>query len=160
MTEGIDGGLPERRSGWFAMVIAVGVILIVLGVWNAIDGLTALVAGDFVVADAERVVALQVAAWGWVLLALGVVEVVAGIALFIGAGGPGWSRCWLPASTDRPAGIPRGLSRRRHTDHGRVRADDLDGRQARRRGARLTDLAEKRVCHGTGCTDTTVMPRV
>jgi len=67
------------------MVIAVGVILIVLGVWNAIDGLTALVAGDFVVADAERVVALQVAAWGWVLLALGVVEVVAGIALFVGA---------------------------------------------------------------------------
>ena len=85
MTEGIHGGLPQRRSGWFAMVIAVGVILIVLGVWNAIDGLTALVAGDFVVADAERVVALQVAAWGWVLLALGVVEVVAGIALFVGA---------------------------------------------------------------------------
>jgi hypothetical protein len=85
MNEGTHGGLPQRRSGWFAMVIAVGVILIVLGVWNAIDGLTALVAGDFVVADAERVVALQVAAWGWVLLALGVVEVAAGIALFIGA---------------------------------------------------------------------------
>ena len=67
------------------MVVAVGVLLIILGVWNTIDGLTALIAGDFVVADAERVVALQVAAWGWVLLALGVVEVVAGIALFIGA---------------------------------------------------------------------------
>ena len=67
------------------MVVAVGVLLIILGVWNAIDGLTALVAGDFVVADTERVAALQVAAWGWVLLALGVVEVVAGIALFIGA---------------------------------------------------------------------------
>jgi len=67
------------------MVVAVGVLLIFLGVWNVIDGLSALLAGDFVVADAERVVALQVAAWGWVLLALGVVEVVAGIALFIGA---------------------------------------------------------------------------
>jgi hypothetical protein len=69
------------------MVIGVGVLLIVLGVWNAIDGLTALFAGGFVVAvaDAERVVALEVAAWGWVLLALGVVEVIAGIALFIGA---------------------------------------------------------------------------
>jgi len=41
------------------------------------------------VADAERVFALDVAAWGWVLLALGIVEVVAGIALFIGAG---WAR--------------------------------------------------------------------
>ena len=54
MTEGIQGGLPQqRRSGWFAMVVAVGVLLIILGVWNAIDGLTALLAGDFVVADAE-----------------------------------------------------------------------------------------------------------
>ena len=67
------------------MVIGVGVLLIILGVWNAIDGLTALLAGGFVVADAQRVVALDVAAWGWVLLAIGVVEVIAGIALFIGA---------------------------------------------------------------------------
>jgi hypothetical protein len=85
MTEGIHGGRPHHRSGWFGMVVGVGVILIVLGVWNAIDGLTALIARDFVVADAERVVGLQVAAWGWVLLALGVVEVVAGIALFVGS---------------------------------------------------------------------------
>jgi hypothetical protein len=78
-------GSPHRRSGWFAMVIGVGVLLIILGVWNAIDGLTALLAGGFVAADATRVVALDVAAWGWVLLAIGVVEVIAGIALFIGA---------------------------------------------------------------------------
>jgi hypothetical protein len=67
------------------MVVGVGGLLIVLGVWNALDGLTALFAGGFVVADAERVAALEVAAWGWVLLAIGVVEVIAGIALFIGA---------------------------------------------------------------------------
>jgi hypothetical protein len=45
MTEGSHGGGPQRRSGWFAMVVAVGVLLIVPGVWNAIDGLSALVAG-------------------------------------------------------------------------------------------------------------------
>jgi hypothetical protein len=85
MTERIHGGVPQRRSGWFAMVVAVGVILIVLGVWNVFDGLAALRGGDFVVADGDRVAALSVAAWGWVLLVLGGVEVVAGIALFIGA---------------------------------------------------------------------------
>ena len=78
MTERIQGGVPQRRSGWFAMVVAVGVILIVLGVWNVFDGLAALRGGDFVVADGDRVAALSVAAWGGV-------EVVAGIALFIGA---------------------------------------------------------------------------
>jgi hypothetical protein len=82
--EGVQDGRPRRRSGWFAMVVGVGGLLIVLGVWNALDGLTALFAGGFVVADAERVVALEVAAWGWLLLAIGVVEVIAGIALFIG----------------------------------------------------------------------------
>jgi hypothetical protein len=85
VAESVQSGRPHRRSGWFAMVIGVGVLLIILGLWNAIDGLTALLAGAFVVADAERVVALDVAAWGWVLLAIGIVEVIAGIALFIGA---------------------------------------------------------------------------
>ena len=85
MADSVQGGRAHRRSGWFAAVIGVGVLLIILGLWNAIDGLTALLAGGFVVADAERVFALDVAAWGWVLLAIGVVEVCAGIALFIGA---------------------------------------------------------------------------
>jgi hypothetical protein len=85
MADSVQGGRGHRRSGWFAAVIGVGVLLIILGLWNAIDGLTALLAGGFVVADAERVFALDVAAWGWVLLAIGVVEVCAGIALFIGA---------------------------------------------------------------------------
>jgi hypothetical protein len=85
VAESVPGGRPHRRSGWFGMVIAVGVLLIILGLWNAIDGLTALLAGGFVVADAERVLALDVAAWGWVLLTIGVIEVIAGIALFIGA---------------------------------------------------------------------------
>jgi hypothetical protein len=67
------------------MVIGVGMLLIILGVWNAFDGLAALLTGDFVAADAGRVLALDVAVWGWVLLAVAVVEVIAGIALFIGA---------------------------------------------------------------------------
>jgi hypothetical protein len=85
VAEGAHSARRQGRSGWFGMVVAVGVLLIILGVWNAIDGLTALFTGGFVVSDAERVVALGVDAWGWVLLALGIVEVVAGIALFIGA---------------------------------------------------------------------------
>jgi hypothetical protein len=79
----------ETSVGWFGMVAAVGMILVVLGVWNAIDGLRALIARDFVVADAQRIVALQVARVGWVLLAPGIVDVVAIVPLFIC---PGWAR--------------------------------------------------------------------
>jgi hypothetical protein len=73
------------RSRWLPVVFAAGVLLAVLGVWNIVDGLTALIRGDFVVTDADRVIALEVAGWGWILLAIGVVEVAAGIALWIGA---------------------------------------------------------------------------
>ena len=76
---------PRVRSGWLPVVFAAGVLLAVLGVWNIVDGLTALIRGDFVVTDADRVIALEVAGWGWILLAIGVVEVAAGIALWIGA---------------------------------------------------------------------------
>jgi hypothetical protein len=89
MASGGDTVGRRRPSGWLVMVFAVGVLLALLGVWNIVDGVTALVRGGFVVADADRVVALGVAAWGWVLLAVGIVEVVAGIALFIGTG---WAR--------------------------------------------------------------------
>ena len=65
-------------------MFAAGVLLAVLGVWNIVDGLSALIRGSFVT-DADRVIALDVAGWGWILLAIGVVEVVAGIALWIGA---------------------------------------------------------------------------
>jgi hypothetical protein len=40
--------------------------------------LAVLIRGDFIVAESTQVLALQVPAWGWVLLALGVIEVLAG----------------------------------------------------------------------------------
>jgi|SRR5919107_1749377 hypothetical protein len=81
------GSSPKsrRRFGWLPIVFVAGVLLAALGVWNVVDGLTALIRGDFIVTDADRVIALEVAGWGWILLAIGVVEITAGIALWIGA---------------------------------------------------------------------------
>jgi hypothetical protein len=73
------------RSRWRFAIFAIGVLLALLGVWNVVDGVLALSRGGFVVNDPDRVVLLDVKAWGWVLLAVGVVEIVAGIALFVGA---------------------------------------------------------------------------
>jgi len=74
-----------RRNGWFGAVVAVGVLLIVLGAWNLVDGVAVLVTGGFVAADAERVLVLGPGVWGWVLLVVGAVEAAAGVAMFIGA---------------------------------------------------------------------------
>ena len=75
----------QGRSRWRFAIFAIGVLLALLGVWNVLDGVRALSAGQFVVNDPNRTVLLDVHGWGWVLLALGIVEFVAGIALFIGA---------------------------------------------------------------------------
>jgi hypothetical protein len=81
----VEHSARPRRDGWFGAVVAVGVLLIVLGVWNVVDGLAALLTDRFVVADPGEVLVLGTGAWGWVLLAVGAVEVAAGVALFIGA---------------------------------------------------------------------------
>ena len=83
---GRRGSRPrEHGTGWFAAVVAVGVLLIVLGVWNVVDAIIALTAGRLIEADAGQTLVLDVHAWGWVLLVVGIVEVAAGVALFIGA---------------------------------------------------------------------------
>lgn len=85
MAERGAGSVPHRRAGWFGAVVAVGVLLIVLGAWNIVDGVSALVSGRFVAADSARVLVLGVTTWGWTLLVVGLVEVTAGVALFVGA---------------------------------------------------------------------------
>lgn len=88
MTGGIAAGKP-RRTGWTVLVWVVAALLFLLGCWNVWDGIAALSRGGFVLADADQVLLLEVTAWGWVLLAVGVVELAAGLAL---PRGSGWAR--------------------------------------------------------------------
>ncbi|MEU7817136.1 hypothetical protein [Pseudonocardia sp. NPDC049154] len=91
MTGDLTAGDPRapRRTRWVVVVRLAAVVLFLLGLWNVWDGISALARGGFVVADADRVLLLEVTKWGWVLLALGVVELAAAPALLRGAG---WAR--------------------------------------------------------------------
>jgi len=91
MTGDTTAGEPRapRRTGWLVAMWLVAVLLFLLGCWNVWDGVTALSRGGFVLADAEQTVLLEVTAWGWVLLVVGIVEIAAAFALLRGAG---WAR--------------------------------------------------------------------
>ncbi|MFR9801969.1 hypothetical protein ACL02T_06650 [Pseudonocardia sp. RS010] len=91
MTGDVTAGQPRvpRRTRWVVVVRLAAVLLFLLGCWNVWDGISALARGGFVVADADRVLLLEATTWGWVLLALGVVELAAAPALLRGAG---WAR--------------------------------------------------------------------
>ena len=65
-------------------VIFAGVMMIVIGSFEAIAGLAAIIEDDLFVVGKDYIFSLDTTAWGWVHLLLGIVIVVAGFALFAG----------------------------------------------------------------------------
>ena len=80
-----DQGVPETYSNW-----AVGwtgfaaVMLIMIGVMDVIQGIVALANEDFFVVGEEWVLELNVTAWGWIHILVGIVLVLTGIGLLSG----------------------------------------------------------------------------
>ena len=87
MTEYRD--TPDTPSGWsVAGITFAGTILIVLGIFQAIEGLAAIFDDQFYVVTQNYAFDLDVTAWGWVHLVLGVILVLVGFALL---GGSAWA---------------------------------------------------------------------
>lgn len=106
-----SGGLPVSEpapgSGW---VIFAGAVMAVIGAFGVIEGLAALFAPTYFITVGGSVLVVNLSAWGWVHLVLGVLALVTGFALLGGA--PNWARgvgiglvalnmlvqfAWLPA---------------------------------------------------------------
>jgi hypothetical protein len=68
----------ERGSGW---VTFSGVLLLMLGTINFIEGIAAIGHAHFFVANAHYVVA-SLRTWGWVALCIGVVQWAVGLGVF------------------------------------------------------------------------------
>lgn len=87
MTEYRD--TPDTPSGWsVAGITFAGTILIVLGIFQAIEGLAAIFDDQFYVVTQNYAFDLDVTAWGWIHLLLGVLLVLVGFALL---GGSAWA---------------------------------------------------------------------
>lgn len=75
---GYAGYEDERGQGW---MLFAGILLLTLGTFNIIDGIAAIGAAHFYVANARYVFG-DLSAWGWVALILGVVQVLVGLGIF------------------------------------------------------------------------------
>jgi hypothetical protein len=72
-------------SGWATGgVIFAGVIMIVLGIFQAIAGIAAIADDQFYVVTRNYTFDLDVTAWGWIHLLLGIVVALSGFALLAG----------------------------------------------------------------------------
>ncbi|MFD9894269.1 hypothetical protein ACFWY9_33385 [Amycolatopsis sp. NPDC059027] len=78
-----------RRSMWTGWLVFASVIMVILGVFNAIAGIVALFRRGYYIVGPDYSLVLNVTGWGWAHLVGGVVVAISGAALFSGTG---WAR--------------------------------------------------------------------
>jgi hypothetical protein len=77
-------GREATGDGW-GLVVFAGVMMIMLGSFHALAGLTAILKDQFFVAAPNYLISVDVTTWGWIHLIGGVVVAVAGFFVFSGA---------------------------------------------------------------------------
>ncbi|MDX8050775.1 hypothetical protein SK571_15405 [Lentzea sp. BCCO 10_0798] len=78
-----------QDTGWLGWIWFAGIMMIVMGAFNAIEGLVGLFRGEYYVANGEQVIVFDLTTWGWITLLLGVLVALSGAALLSGAA---WAR--------------------------------------------------------------------
>lgn len=74
-----------RVTGWVGWIWFAAIMLIMVGVFNIIDGLAALFKDDYyVITRSGQLLAFNFTTWGWIHLLLGIVLTVTGFFLFSG----------------------------------------------------------------------------
>jgi|SRR5882757_8940299 len=76
------GGGGIARSGW---VLFAGVMMIFGGTMAILEGIAAIRKDDVLVVTTNYAYSFDTTSWGWVHLGLGIVVILAGLALFTGA---------------------------------------------------------------------------
>ena len=78
---------PEqaRVTGWVGWIWFAGLMLIMLGAFNIIQGFAAVFTDDVFIPTEAGAIVLDVTGWGWVHLIVGLLALLAGYGLFSGA---------------------------------------------------------------------------
>lgn len=80
----------ERTSGWaVGFVVFAAVMMMIIGAFQVIAGVAAIFEDDFFVVGPNYLYDVDVTAWGWIHLILGVIMFCAGLGVMSGAA---WAR--------------------------------------------------------------------
>lgn len=77
-------GANRQRTAWTGWIAFAGVMMVISGGLNATYGVIALVNDDWVVWGERGSLLIDLSAWGWIHLVVGLVLVLAGIGVFTG----------------------------------------------------------------------------
>jgi hypothetical protein len=91
------GGTAERKETtvaskefWTEWVGFAGLMMVLIGILNVIQGLIAIVRDNYYLLTAEQIIVFDLTTWGWIMLVWGIVVAFAGYALATGAGWARW----------------------------------------------------------------------
>jgi hypothetical protein len=79
------GSSTEYSTAAAGLTVFAAVLMIMVGIFHAAQGLVAIINDTFYVVGEEYVFQFDVTTWGWIHLLLGILVAVAGFALFSGA---------------------------------------------------------------------------
>jgi hypothetical protein len=71
-------------TGWIGWIAFAGIMMMILGALQAFYGLVAIVNDEWVLWGNGNAVVIDITAWGWVHLIIGIVVVLAGIGVLLG----------------------------------------------------------------------------
>jgi hypothetical protein len=83
--------MSTRASGPTGWAVFAGTVLAIVGAFNIIYGLAAIFRDEVITTTGERVIIWDVTRYGWILLILGIFQLLAGMALFAGASWARWT---------------------------------------------------------------------
>lgn len=81
--------MPSREnnkvSSWTGWVFFAGFMMIILGVFEIIAALTALINSDWLVVTERNLLVFNFTAWGWIHLVIGIIVLIAGFSVMHGS---------------------------------------------------------------------------
>jgi len=75
---------PAQRSWSVGLAAMAGLLLLMVGGFQLLQGLAALIRGDLFVVVQGNTYSLNVTGWGWIHLIIGIIGIVTGFALLVG----------------------------------------------------------------------------
>ena len=74
-----------RPAGWaVGLSLFAGMLMIISGVFNAMEGVVALVRNEVYLATPQYLFAFDLTAWGWIHIIVGIIVAVAGVGVITG----------------------------------------------------------------------------
>ena len=83
--------MSTRASGPTGWAVFAGTVLAIVGAFNIIYGLAAIFRDEVITTTGQHVIIWDVTRYGWILFIFGIFQLLAGMALFAGAGWARWT---------------------------------------------------------------------